>query len=92
MGLENAMAGLINIFHNYSGKEGGKHKLNKKELNELLQSELAGFLENQKDLEAVEKTMHNLDEDGDGEVDFQEFMVLVAALTVACNEFFCEDT
>uniref|UniRef100_A0A8D0DFS3 Protein S100-A1 n=1 Tax=Salvator merianae TaxID=96440 RepID=A0A8D0DFS3_SALMN len=90
--LENAMAGLISVFHNYSGKEGDKHKLNKKELKELLQSELAGFLENQKDSEAVEKIMHDLDEDGDGEVDFQEFVVLVAALTVACNEFFCEDT
>lgn len=36
----------------------------------------------------VEKIMNDLDENHDGEVDFQEFVVLVAALTVACNEFF----
>lgn len=39
----------------------------------------------------VEKIMNDLDENKDGEVDFQEFVVLVAALTVACNEFFVDD-
>lgn len=34
--------------------------------------------------------MTDLDENRDGEVDFQEFVLLVAALTVACNEFFVE--
>lgn len=36
----------------------------------------------------VDKILSDLDENQDGEVDFQEFVVLVAALTVACNEFF----
>lgn len=43
-----------------------------------------------KDPMVVEKIMTDLDENRDGEVDFQEFVVLVAALTVACNEFFIE--
>ncbi|KAM4880559.1 protein S100-A1 [Sylvia borin] len=114
--LEGAMETLINVFHHYSGKEGDKYKLSKKELKELLQSELGCFLEvtgtspgpggllsprsqgspcapsqTQKDAEAVEKIMQDLDENGDGEVDFQEFVVLVAALTVACNTFFWEN-
>lgn len=38
----------------------------------------------------VDKIMKDLDENMDGEVDFQEFVVLVAALTVACNEFFID--
>ncbi|XP_009888762.1 PREDICTED: protein S100-A1 [Charadrius vociferus] len=63
----------------------------KKELKELLQSELGCFLETQKDTGAVEKIMQDLDENGDGEVDFQEYVVLVAALTVACNTFFWEN-
>ncbi|KAJ6657044.1 hypothetical protein lerEdw1_003045 [Lerista edwardsae] len=90
--LESTMESLISIFHNYSGKEGDKYKLSKKELKDLLQNELGCFLEAQKDTEAVDKIMHDLDENGDGEVDFQEFVVLVAALTVACNTFFWEDT
>lgn len=127
------METLINVFHHYSGKEGDKYKLSKKELKELLQSELGCFLEvgtshvgerglgdppfppcpgaaasqraakprgsachpthtqTQKDTGAVEKIMQDLDENGDGEVDFQEYVVLVAALTVACNTFFWEN-
>ncbi|XP_062821090.1 protein S100-A1 [Anolis carolinensis] len=88
--LESAMEALISVFHSYSGKEGDKYKLSKKELKELLQSQLGGFLESQKDTEAVDKILHDLDENGDGEVDFSEFVVLVAALTVACNAFFWE--
>lgn len=34
--------------------------------------------------------MRDLDENKDGEVDFQEFVVMVAALTVVCNEFFMD--
>lgn len=43
--LESAMEQLISIFHTYSGKEGDKYKLSNKELKDLLQSELGGFLE-----------------------------------------------
>ncbi|XDB48966.1 hypothetical protein AB1E18_002549 [Capra hircus] len=90
--LETAMETLINVFHAHSGKEGDKYKLSKKELKELLQTELSGFLDAQKDADAVDKVMKELDENGDGEVDFQEYVVLVAALTVACNSFFWENT
>ncbi|KAG5215331.1 hypothetical protein MJG53_001389 [Ovis ammon polii x Ovis aries] len=85
------METLINVFHAHSGKEGDKYKLSKKELKELLQTELSGFLDAQKDADAVDKVMKELDENGDGEVDFQEYVVLVAALTVACNNFFWEN-
>ncbi|NWI05647.1 S10A1 protein, partial [Tichodroma muraria] len=75
--LEGAMETLINVFHHYSGKEGDKaHCVS---------------AQTQKDAGAVEKIMQDLDENGDGEVDFQEFVVLVAALTVACNTFFWEN-
>ncbi|XP_020666424.2 protein S100-A1 [Pogona vitticeps] len=90
--LENAMGALISVFHSYSGKEGDKYKLSKKELKDLLQNELGSFLETQKDTESVDKIMQELDQNGDGEVDFQEFVVLVATLTVACNTFFWEDS
>lgn len=34
--------------------------------------------------------MGDLDSNNDGEVDFTEFVILVGALTVACNDFFQE--
>ncbi|KAA8591935.1 protein S100-A1 [Etheostoma spectabile] len=89
--LQTAMEGLIAVFHSYSGKEGDKYKLSKAELKNLLQGELTEFLAASKDPMVVEKIMHDLDENKDGEVDFQEFVVLVAALTVACNEFFIDE-
>ncbi|KAI6058567.1 protein S100-Z [Mergus octosetaceus] len=88
--LEDAMNTLIRIFHHYSGKEGDRYKLSKAELKELLASELTDFLSGQNDPLLVDKIMKDLDSNKDNEVDFNEFMTLVAALTVACNDFFEE--
>ncbi|XP_061763884.1 protein S100-Z isoform X2 [Nerophis ophidion] len=88
--LEGAMDALIAVFYNYSGHDGDKYKLNKGELKQLLHSELTDFLTSQKDPLLVEKIMNDLDSNKDNEVDFNEFVVLVAALTVACNDFFQE--
>lgn len=38
----------------------------------------------------LEKIMNALDSHKENEVDFNEFVVLVATLTVACNDFFQE--
>lgn len=46
--------------------------------------------QNAQDKDAVEKVMGDLDSNNDGEVDFTEFVILVGALTVACNDFFQE--
>ncbi|XP_074509169.1 protein S100-A1 isoform X2 [Sebastes fasciatus] len=88
--LQTAMEGLIEVFHSYSGKEGDKYKLSNSEMKNLLQGELAEFLAASKDPKVVDKIMADLDENQDGEVDFQEYVVLIAALTVACNEFFID--
>lgn len=42
--LEDAMNTFIRIFHHYSGKEGDRYKLSKRELKELLSRELTDFL------------------------------------------------
>ncbi|XP_045544839.1 protein S100-A1-like [Salmo salar] len=78
------------VFYNYSGSDGDKHKLNKGELKQLLNSELTVFLTSQKDPMLLEKIMNALDSHKENEVDFNEFVVLVATLTVACNDFFQE--
>lgn len=38
----------------------------------------------------VDKIVQDLDANKDNEVDFNEFVVMVAALTVACNDYFVE--
>ncbi|KPP63186.1 protein S100-A1 protein-like [Scleropages formosus] len=86
--LENAMQLMIQTFHKYSGNEGDKYTLSKGELKDLLTAELGSYLGNAQDKDAVEKVMKDLDANNDGEVDFTEFIILVGALTVACNDFF----
>ncbi|KAF5913628.1 protein S100-Z [Diceros bicornis minor] len=88
--LEMAMNTMIRIFHRYSCKEGDRFKLNRGELKLLLQRELTEFLSCQKDPQLVDKIMQDLDANKDNEVDFNEFVVMVAALTVACNDYFIE--
>ncbi|CAB1424882.1 unnamed protein product [Pleuronectes platessa] len=88
--LESAMQILIKTFHKYSGKEGDKYTLSRGELKELLVEELGSYLGSSKDNEGVEKVMNDLDANNDGEVDFTEFIILMGALTVACNDFFLE--
>nr|XP_057903617.1 S100 calcium binding protein S isoform X2 [Doryrhamphus excisus] len=88
--LESAMQMLIKTFHKYSGKEGDKYTLSRAELKELLLEELGSYLGHSKDNETVEKIMTDLDANNDGEVDFTEFIILMGALTVACNDFFLE--
>lgn len=51
---------------------------------------ISSYMQNAQDKEAVDKVMGDLDSNNDGEVDFTEFIILVGALTVACNDFFLE--
>ncbi|XP_048880750.1 ictacalcin-like [Brienomyrus brachyistius] len=86
--LQAAMGMLITTFHKYSGKEGDKLTLSKGELKDLFENELGGMLGNTKDKNAVDKIFKDLDANADGTVDFQEYVTLVACLTMVCNDFF----
>ncbi|XP_020495874.1 protein S100-A10a [Labrus bergylta] len=84
--LESAMESLIKVFHKYASKEGQKATLSRRELRELMESELSNFLMSQKDPAAVDKIMKDLDTNGDGQVDFEEFVSLVVGLSIACEQ------
>ncbi|XP_073464712.1 protein S100-A1-like isoform X3 [Aquarana catesbeiana] len=74
--LEKNIKSLAEEFNKIAKKEGNTKTLNVNELKENLKL----------------NPIKELDENGDGEVDFQEFVILVASLTVACNTFFCESS
>lgn len=52
----------------------------------LTQRFLVDALQSQKDPAAVDKIMKDLDTNGDGQVDFEEFVSLVVGLSIACEQ------
>ncbi|XP_062302216.1 protein S100-A1-like [Osmerus eperlanus] len=84
--LERSMESLITVFHRYASKEGSGNSLSRRELKDLMEHELSGFLKSQKDPAAIDKIMKDLDTNGDGEVNFEEFVSLVVGLSIACEQ------
>ncbi|KAM4565031.1 protein S100-P-like [Fundulus diaphanus] len=88
--LEVAMATLIQTFDKYASADGKRATLSKAEVKTLMENELPGLLKAAKNPEEVDKLLKSLDSNGDAEVDFQEFVFLVAALTCAAHDRFCK--
>ncbi|KAM7138449.1 protein S100-A6 [Macrochelys suwanniensis] len=82
--LDQAIGTLVVIFHKYSGKEGDKNTLSKKELKELIQKELT-IGAKLKDAE-ISGLMEDLDRNKDQEVNFQEYVTFLAALAMIYND------
>lgn len=49
-------------------------------------SHTLSLTQSQKDPAAVDKIMKDLDTNGDGQVDFEEFVSLVVGLSIACEQ------
>ncbi|XP_063040995.1 protein S100-A10a [Engraulis encrasicolus] len=84
--LEKAMESMIMVFHKYASKDGNRDTLSRRELKDLMENELAGFLKSQKDPATVDRIMRDLDTNGDGQVSFEEFVSLVVGLSIACEQ------
>ncbi|KAL0591119.1 Protein S100-A12 [Plecturocebus cupreus] len=84
--LEEHLEGIVNIFHQYSVRTGHFDTLSKGELKRLMAKELVNLIENAKDKATVEKTFRDLDANQDDQVDFQEFINLVAVVLKASHE------
>ncbi|XP_059211179.1 protein S100-P-like [Centropristis striata] len=83
--LETAMAILMKTFDTYAGTDAKKDTLSKTEAKTLLEKELPGLIKAAKNQGEVDKLLKGLDMDGDSEVDFTEFVILVVTLTCACH-------
>ena len=82
---EHAMEMETFTFHKFAGD---RDYSTKKDLTVLMEKEFPGFLENQKDPLAIDKTMKDLDQCWDGQVGFQSFFSLIAGLTIERNDYF----
>ncbi|TNM88619.1 hypothetical protein fugu_004873 [Takifugu bimaculatus] len=83
--LEKGMVSIIQIFHKYSGF---KCKLKKAELKDLINNEMSTFIKKIQENETLDTLFADLDQNGDLEIDFKEFIALIAMVTSACQELF----
>ncbi|XP_074837212.1 protein S100-A6-like [Carettochelys insculpta] len=82
--LDTAVGVLVCIFHKYSGKEGYKNTLSKKELKELIQKELhLGPKLKEADIQGL---MADLDQNKDHKVTFREYISFLGMLAMLYNE------
>ncbi|KAF3689703.1 Protein S100-B S-100 protein beta chain S-100 protein subunit beta S100 calcium-binding protein B [Channa argus] len=83
--LESGMVTIIKVFHKYSGH---KCNLRKTELKALINNEMGNFIKKIQENETLDLLFADLDQNGDLEIDFKEFIALIAMVTSACHELF----
>ncbi|KAL4006361.1 solute carrier family 35 (GDP-fucose transporter), member C1 [Sarotherodon galilaeus] len=79
--LQVSMCMMLDTFEKYAKTDGDPNSLSKSEVKTLLEKEMPEMIKGAKDKKAVDDLVKALDFDGDGVVDFEEFMAVVAALT-----------
>nr|XP_057910844.1 protein S100-B-like isoform X2 [Doryrhamphus excisus] len=82
--LESGMVTIIRVFHKYSGD---KCKLKKSELRALINNEMSHFIKKIQRNE-LDELFADIDQNGDLEIDFKEFIALIGMVTSACHELF----
>ncbi|XP_051272172.1 protein S100-B-like [Dicentrarchus labrax] len=83
--LESGMVNIIKVFQKYSGQ---KCKLRKAELKALINNEMNNFIMKIQENETLDELFADLDQNGDLEIDFKEFITLISMVTSACHELF----
>ncbi|KAM9180570.1 protein S100-G [Dugong dugon] len=78
MSLKKSPEELKSIFAKYAAKEGDPDQLSKDELKLLIQAEFPNLLKGPSTLDDL---FRELDKNGDGEVSFEEFQVLVKKIS-----------
>ncbi|XP_010879757.2 protein S100-B-like [Esox lucius] len=83
--LESSMITIIQVFHKYSGH---KCKLKKAELKDLINTEMSLFITKIQENEILDELFADLDQNRDLEIDFQEFIALIAMVTSSSHDLF----
>ncbi|XP_059847306.1 protein S100-A1-like [Hypanus sabinus] len=86
--IEVAMQNLLDVFYLYAKSD--KCTLTKLEMKELVETELKQLTKNKKNVDYFDKLMKELDFDGDGKVNFEEFLSFISGIMFSCNEIYMQ--
>ncbi|XP_069734671.1 protein MRP-126-like [Phaenicophaeus curvirostris] len=84
--LEKSMDVIIDVFHQYSRREGDRDTLTKQELKLMIEKQLANYLRHVKNKATIDEIMKDLDVNKDAQISFSEVMMLVIRVTIATHE------
>ncbi|NXI49743.1 M126 protein, partial [Chloroceryle aenea] len=84
--LEKAMDAIIDVFHQYSRREGDRDTLTKNELKLLIEKQLANYLKHVKKQATIDQIMKDLDTNKDAQLSFNEVMLLIISVTIATHD------
>uniref|UniRef100_A0A8C4UWF3 EF-hand domain-containing protein n=1 Tax=Falco tinnunculus TaxID=100819 RepID=A0A8C4UWF3_FALTI len=76
---------IISIFHQHTKEDGDHSKLSRRQMKEFIQREFADVIKPH-DPQTIDKILQFLEWDGDGEIDFNEFLLLVGIHEKEKNE------
>ncbi|XP_060614591.2 ictacalcin-like, partial [Anolis sagrei] len=82
--LLDSLCTIIGVFYEHAKRHGDSSTLNKREMKRLILKEFADVIENPRDHKTVELTFQMLDTNGDGLVDFNEYLLLILKVAEAC--------
>ncbi|XP_030330013.1 protein MRP-126-like isoform X2 [Strigops habroptila] len=77
---------IIDVFHQYSRREGDRDTLTKTELKLLIEKQLANYLKHVKSKATIDEIMKDLDMNKDAQLSFCEVMLLITRVTIATHE------
>ncbi|XP_072100108.1 protein S100-B-like [Mobula birostris] len=86
--IEVAMQNLLDVFYQYAKSD--KCTLTKWQMKQLVETELGQLTKNKKNIAYFDKLMKELDFDGDGEVNFEEFLSFISGIMFSCNEIYMQ--
>ncbi|XP_009863715.1 PREDICTED: trichohyalin-like, partial [Apaloderma vittatum] len=75
---------IIGLFHKSAKADGNHSSLSRRKMKELIEREFADVIAKPHDPQTIDKILHFLEWDGDGEIDFNEFLLLVFRVAKAC--------
>ncbi|XP_030062451.1 sentan isoform X2 [Microcaecilia unicolor] len=77
--LEKAFATAALVYNTYAGEDG---KLSKAEAQDLFQTQFQNFIQGQETKPKYKEIISDLEENKDGKIDFEDFMILTLSLTL----------
>ncbi|XP_010562507.1 PREDICTED: trichohyalin-like [Haliaeetus leucocephalus] len=75
---------IISVFHKHAKEDGDSSNLSQRKMKEFIQREFADIIDKPHDPQTIDKILQFLEWDGDREIDFNEFLLLVFRVAKAC--------